>query len=166
MMSSDDSQAVFAQSMKQLHMAVQPEAAIFGTLRRGDGLHSKGWYWSFGYSGLFYISNCEFQTLRDVRMVMPAMQYIDLRWKRDGIFSGGRLTSFIEEGGQEGYAILPAGVRVSYLEVLYMPLFYEQYLPGLFSGQPNVTSPAEILKSLNTSGNWPPEILRLFLEMD
>jgi len=144
MMSSDDSQEMFAPSMQRLHMAVQPGAASFGTLWRGDGLHSEGWFWSFGYGGLFYICNCEFQTLRDVRMIMPAMQYIGLRWKRDGILPGGRLTSFIEESGQEGHAILPAGTRVSYLEVLYMPLFYEQYLPGLFSGQPNGQSRGDL----------------------
>lgn len=162
MAAADSGGDLYSSFMQRLGMTRQNGArGKYGVSFHGDGAKSRGEFWYYGYKDWFYISVCDFTALQDLPMHMPAMRYLVLRLGKSGHRAEGRLTSFLEEKGSQGHAILRAGRHISYVEILYLPAYYEGFVPSLYEEGGGFQDPAAIMKSLHISGNWPSGILQL-----
>lgn len=145
---------------KEMGMKEAEEENPFGcgTFFSGDGKTTKGYFWYLTYNYCFIISKCDFFFLKPIRLTLPENSlFIALRLDYARHLPPGRILAFLEEEGKTSFALMKAGTRVSYTEVLYMPGFYRKQLQTMFTAKE--ANPIEILKNMGGEHNWSGEMM-------
>lgn len=153
------------QSCRAMHMeesAVNPYGC--GTCLTGNSVHTKGSFWYLVHDEDFAVTICDFSFLRDTPMKMPeSMLYLALRLDYASHLFPGKIMGFLEEKGGGIETVMPAGRRVAYTEVMYVPAFYGSRLRDTFTGTGH--DPIDVLKSMGREHNWSPEMVRVLTEI-
>ncbi len=148
--------------MGMLHVNENPCA--FGTYYSGDNITSNGFFWYMTYQNLFSVSRCDFTFLRPTTMTMAdAFQYLALRLDYATHLPPGKIQGFLEERGDQASVVMPAGRRVAYTEVLFVPEFYKDKLGSSLTSPGH--DPINILKKMSCEHNWSPEIIKVLSDI-
>lgn len=136
-----------------------------GTQLIGDERITSGYLWYFPYQKYCLITKCDFVFLQDCKVTMPEkMLYIALRLDQANHLPPGKVVSYMEDLGNPVRAAMKKGCRITYTELLYLPVFYKKHLTISSSGSAN--NPVDILKQMGREHNWPNEMLRILLDVN
>lgn len=129
----------------------------------GDSGITTGWFWFLSCENRFSITRCDFSFMRETAMTMSRhFLYLALRLEYASHLPPGKIMGFLEEKGEEATAVMPAGKRVAYTEVMFVPQFYQKQLTSIPSSHED---PVQILKSMGREHNWSSEMLRVLSEV-
>lgn len=135
-----------------------------GTLLRGDGHVTRGYFWFLPHGDRFTVTKCDFYFLKDTKLTMPKDSlYISLRLEYAKHLPPGKIIAYLEEKGTPVSTFIRKGSRVAYTEVLYPPSFYKTYLETIFAE--HKANPLEILKNMGGEHNWSSEIMNVLKGM-
>lgn len=136
----------------------------FGNYFVGDGVITKGYLWYYSHEDYFVITKCDFVFCSDCMINMPySWLYIALRLDYANHLPPGKIISFMEEKGDAMSSVMKKGMRVSYTEVMYFPVFYRRHLDDCF---PSINqNPIEVLRNMGGEHNWPSEMFNILLEI-
>lgn len=129
----------------------------------GDNVTSTGWFWYLSHEDRFSVTRCDFVFCRDTTMKMSGdFLYLALRLDYTAHLPPGKIMGFFEEKGGAAMAAMPAGQRIAYTEVMFVPDFYNDQLKTL---APAGHDPIDILKSLGREHNWSSEIAKVLTDV-
>ncbi len=89
--------------------------------------------------------------------------YLALRLDYAAHLPLGKITGFFEEKGGRSVAVMPAGRRVAYTEVLYTPEFYRDRLTSTLTSPGH--DPISVLKSMGREHNWSSEMIKTLTDI-
>lgn len=148
--------------MGMLPMDENPFA--FGKYYSGDSITSNGFFWYMTYEDLFSVTKCDFTFLRPTTMTMAnEFLYLALRLDYAAHLPPGKILGFFEERGNQANVVMPAGRRVAYTEVLFVPEFYKDKLGSSLTSPGH--DPINILKKMGREHNWSSEIIKVLTDI-
>ena len=126
----------------------------------GDGVRARGYLWYLAHEQHFVITKCDFVFCRDTPLTLQdSTRYIALRLDYARHLPPGKILAFLEEQGNAASTVMPAGNRVAYTEVLYLPSFYQRHLKTAFTS-PGM-KPLEVLKNMGGDHNWSAKMMEV-----
>ncbi|MFT3983697.1 MAG: AraC family transcriptional regulator [Lachnospiraceae bacterium] len=135
-----------------------------GVCLEGDGIKTEGFFWYLVHEDYFAITKCDFVFCSEFPVTMPdSSLYISLRLDYTNHLPPGKILSFMEEKGNGTNAVMRAGTRVAYTEVLYVPSFYKKHLDTAFTAMR--ADPVTILKNMGGEHNWPQEMRKVLVDV-
>ena len=135
-----------------------------GKYFRGNNIISSGFFWYMSFNDDFSVTRCDFTFTRDTLMTMvDAFLYVALRLDYATHLPPGKIMGFFEEKGGQSTAIMPAGRRVAYTEVMYVPRFYKDRLAAELTSAGH--DPIEVLKSMGGEHNWSAEMVKVLSDI-
>ena len=136
----------------------------FGEYYSGDNITSNGFFWYMTYENLFSVSRCDFTFLRPTPMTMAdEFLYLALRLDYATHLPPGKILGFFEERGGQASVVMPAGRRVAYTEVLFVPEFYKDKLGSSLTSPGH--DPINMLKNMGREHNWSSEIIKVLTDI-
>ncbi len=135
-----------------------------GKYFRGNNILSSGYFWYMSFDDEFSVTRCDFTFTKDILMTMfDDFLYVALRLDYATHLPPGKIMGFFEEKGRQYTAVMPAGRRVAYTEVMYVPHFYKDKLTASLSSTGH--DPIKILKSMGGEHNWSAEMLKVLSDI-
>ena len=131
-----------------------------GTYLSGDDTRSHGFFWYLVHEDHFVVSQCEFYLLKPTPFFLPNdFLYINLRLEYAQHLPPGKIIAYMEEIGRDAKIIMPAGTKIAYTDIIYVPSFYRKHLQSSFSS-PDM-DPIKVLKRMGDEHNWPGDMINV-----